>query len=237
MIRNDQSGRVAPPASRGIAAPRRGGSHLPAALTLLAVLLGGPAAAQTTAPAAGAAPADSAAPPKQARLASTRASWLSDRVPLQVGDLVTVVVDEQTAARERVSTVASGDRDLQARMNAGLSDDDIRLGPQKSFGTGMRAGSRDVGEAGRTGDLTAVLTARVTALESDGVFRIEGKKSVVVDGRTQDLSVTGLVRAEDVSAGRQVLSGRVADAVITYKGKKIGPRMGIAGKILSILWP
>jgi hypothetical protein len=29
----------------------------------------------------------------------------------------------------------------------------------------------------------------------------------------------------------------VADAVITYKGKKIGPRTGILGKLLSIFWP
>lgn len=228
---------AAVPALRECRAGRDPGRRFLAVLVLLALLLGRPAGAQPAAGAAGAAPADSAGPPKPARLSATRAAWLSDRVPLQVGDLITVVVDEQTAARERVSTVASGDRDLQARMNAGLTDDDIRLGPQKSFGSGMRAGSRDVGEAGRTGDLTAVLTARVVALESDGVFKIEGKKSVVVDGRTQDLSVTGLVRAEDVSAGRQVLSGRLADAVITYKGKKIGPRMGIAGKILSILWP
>lgn len=210
---------------------------------LLAIVFGAEAMAQTATPATQspaattAAAADSAGPPKPARLPATRASWLSDRVPLQVGDLITVVVDEQTAASERVSTVASGDRDLQARMNAGVTDTDVRLGPQKSFGTGMRSGSRDVGEAGRTGDLTAVLTARVVALENDGVFKIEGKKSVIVDGRTQDLTVTGLVRAEDVSAGRQVLSGRLAEAVITYKGKKIGPRMGIAGKILSILWP
>jgi flagellar L-ring protein precursor FlgH len=154
-----------------------------------------------------------------------------------VGDLLTVVVDEQTAARERVSTVATGNRDLQARMNAGLTDDDIRLGPQKGFGTGMQNNSRDVGEANRVGDLTAVLTVRVASVEAPGVYRIEGKKSVVVDGRTQDIALTGLVRSEDVTAGHTVVSGRIAEAVITYKGKKIGPRTGIVGKILGMLWP
>jgi hypothetical protein len=34
-----------------------------------------------------------------------------------------------------------------------------------------------------------------------------------------------------------VCSSNIADAVITYKGKKIGPRMGIAGRFLAMLWP
>lgn len=192
----------------------------------------GAASAATPAPASSAA----AAPVPAAPLA-TRASWLSDRLPFRVGEILTVVVDEQTAASERVSTVATGDRSLGARINAGVSDDDIRLGPEKSFSTGIQSGSRDVGEAGRSGDLTAVLSVRVTAVDAEGIATVQGKKSVNVDGRLQEISLTGLVRPEDVSAARLVRSGRIAEAVITYKGKKIGPRMGIAGKILSILWP
>ena len=51
------------------------------------------------------------------------------------------------------------------------------------------------------------------------------------------MKLRGIVRPEDVSAANLVSSTRIADAVITYKGKKIGPRAGILGKILSILWP
>jgi len=34
-----------------------------------------------------------------------------------------------------------------------------------------------------------------------------------------------------------VFSSRVAEAEIVYKGKKIKPRSGILGKLLSIFWP
>jgi flagellar L-ring protein precursor FlgH len=179
-------------------------------------------------------PADTAA--SQAIAASHRAAWLSDRLPLRAGDLITVVVDEQTAARERVSQVATGQRSQRANLNAGVPSG-TAIGPDKGVATGMDATSRDVGEAGRQGDLTAVLTVRVTAIEANGVARVKGTRQVTVDGRRQDVTVDGVVRPEDISSSNTVLSGKIAEAVITYRGKKIGPRTGILGKILSILWP
>lgn len=196
---------------------------------MLAALAAGAAGAQQA--------ADSAAPPPApAGLSPTRASWVSDRMPLRVGDILTVVVDEQTAASERVSQVATGNRTQRTNLNAGIGDD-VRLGPSKGFGTGMNSDSRDVGEAGRRGDLTAVLSVRVTAVEPNGVAHIEGHKEVTVDGRKQEITVQGLVRSEDIAASNYVLSNRIAESVITYRGKKIGPRQGILGRILSILWP
>ncbi len=193
----------------------------------------GPLAAQT--PATQADSQRVASPPSKPK-PPIRASWLSDRLPLRIGDVLTVVVDEQTAASERVSNVASADRSQRARLGLNV-DSAVRLGPSKEFATGMANSSRDVGESGREGELTAVLSVRVTDIDAAGVATIEGGKSVTVDGRLQEVKLRGIVRPEDVSAANLVSSARVADAVITYKGKKIGPRAGILGKILSILWP
>jgi flagellar L-ring protein precursor FlgH len=181
-------------------------------------------------------PADSAAARRPALGPNLRAAWLSDRLPLRVGDVLTIVIDEQAAASERVSTAASADRAQRARLGINV-DSAVRLGPSKEFSTGMASSSRDVGEAGRAGNLTAVLSVRVVGLDEQGVATVEGAKSVTVDGRLQEVRLKGLVRPEDVTSSNLVSSSRVAEAVITYKGKKIGPRTGILGKILSILWP
>ena len=165
-----------------------------------------------------------------------RAQWLSDRLPLRVGDILTIVIDEQAQANERVSTVASADRAQRARIGIAV-DSAVRLGPAKEFSTSLNSSSRDVGESARQGHLSAILTVRVTGLDPSGMATIEGGKTVTVDGRMQEVRLKGLVRPEDVSPNNFVFSGRVADAVITYKGKKIGPRTGILGKILGILWP
>ena len=197
------------------------------------------AAAQAPVTAADSARADSAraaAARQVVAVAPPRAAWYSDRLPLRVGDLLTVIVDEDAAASERVSTNATNDRSLRAQLGIGI-DESVRLGPSKDFSTGVRSASNDVGEAGRRGSLSAVLTVRVTGVDAGGIATIEGAKSVTVDGRTQQVQLKGMVRAEDVSASNLVSSNRIADATITYKGKKIAARSGILGKILSIFWP
>src|SRR5262249_21089140 len=121
-----------------------------------------------------------------------RVSWTSDRLPLQTGDIITVVVDEQTAAREKVSRIATGDRSQKAgfRIDQASSDPtDIRVG------TGMNASSRDVGEATHQGDLTTVMTVRVKNLEPNGVAQIEGSRKVTVDGRVQEIDLQGMIRS------------------------------------------
>jgi flagellar L-ring protein precursor FlgH len=188
----------------------------------------------------GAAPATSAAPPASdsARTmpAPGRLSWTSDRLPLRVGDLLTVVVDEQTTAREQVSQTAQGDRSLRGDLNAGIGED-ARIGPTKSIGSVLRSDSRDIGEANRRGDLTSVLTVRVVSIAADGAAQVEGSKKVNVDGRPQEMVIRGVVRPQDVSPSNCVPSSRVANAEITYKGKKIGPHTSLIGRILGMLWP
>lgn len=206
------------------------------AATMLVATLTTNVAAQTPAPRDSATTTLAAATAPKTAPPSPRAGWLSDRLPLRVGDLLTIVIDESAAASERVSTTATADRAQRAKLNAGV-DALARLGPLKDFATGMENSSRDVGESGRRGELSAVLTVRVTDVTAGGVATIQGAKNVTVDGRAQLVEVRGLVRAEDISSANTIPSSRIADAVITYKGKKIAPRSGILGKILSILWP
>jgi flagellar L-ring protein precursor FlgH len=166
----------------------------------------------------------------------SRASWLADRTELRVGDVVTVVVDERVTARERSSKIASADRSQSMGLAASSPDFTLPV-TSGNFGTSSEAQSRNVGEANRVGDLTSVFTVSIVGIDETGLFRIQGDRTVVVDGRTQEWTLEGMVRPEDVSADNVVFSNRVANANITYKGKDIGPSKGIIGKILSILWP
>src|SRR5262245_47594343 len=117
----------------------RNPSPAPVALALLLAAV--PVAAQTQ----NAAPDSASRAAEAAAVRAARASWVSDRLLLRTGDIVTVYVDESTAAREHVGQVATGDHGLNADLNAGLTNDDIRLGPQKSFGSTLRTNSRDLG--------------------------------------------------------------------------------------------
>ena len=58
-----------------------------------------------------------------------------------------------------------------------------------------------------------------------------------MDGRRQQMTLRGFVRPEDVSPQNVVLSSRIADAAISYRGNGIGPRRGILGGIAAFFWP
>jgi flagellar L-ring protein precursor FlgH len=164
-----------------------------------------------------------------------RASWITDQVFLAPGDVVTVWIDEQTTARERVTQTGSNRRSLTAEISADAN------GEEAIGATGVNSkwvhDSRQSGEANRTGDLYGVVSARVIAVDASGLAEIQGRKKVKIDGREQEITVHGFVRPEDLSADNVVASSRIAEAEVTYKGKNMGPKTGIVGKIVGMLWP
>ena len=172
--------------------------------------------------------AQEAAPPQPSPSAN-RAAWISDSRPLKAGDFVTVLVDEQTSATERTRLTADARRKQNSLFGSG--------GTPTEFGSSMDQSSTDRGDLERRGGLLATMTARVTAMEPGGFARIEGQRRVIIDGRPQDLRITGFIRPHDVSPANVVHSSRIAEAEISYNGKKISPRSGIIGKLIGIFWP
>jgi flagellar L-ring protein precursor FlgH len=166
----------------------------------------------------------------------SRAGWFSDKRPLRIGDIVTIVVDEAVSASEKQNLTGSAKRSQSMGLNVNVAPS-LKIGPSKGFESGLQNDSRNTGDAGRTGDLTATISVRVISIEPTGMARIKGEKTVSVDGRNQVIQLEGVVRPEDVTSSNTVPSSRIAESVISYKGKKIGPAKGILGSILSIFWP
>lgn len=167
-----------------------------------------------------------------ATLPAARQSWTSDRRPLRVGDILTIVVDERALATERASDVARADRNQRATLDAEMAPEDLQ-----SLGIGLSSNSDNTGRRERSGSLIAVVSVRVLTVDETGIATVEGTKLVTIDGRRQELRITGVVRSEDVTQQNTVLSSRIANGEIFYLGKKINPKTGIIGKLLGLLWP
>jgi flagellar L-ring protein precursor FlgH len=164
-----------------------------------------------------------------------RASWLSDERGFSIGEILTVVVDEQTVASEKTNVTSNSTRSQQNSISASVS---TKPAPTAAaFATGADAASQQTGSSNRQGQLTATLSVRVVRITADGSLKIEGRREVVVDGRRQQMTLTGLVRPQDVSPQNVVLSSRIADASISFKGNGLSPRRGILGWILGLFWP
>src|SRR5262245_3194215 len=100
-----------------------------------------PAAPSTTA-----AGQPAATPAVQATPNVSRAAWFSDKRPLRVGDIVTIVVDEAVNSRESQTENASKRRNQEMGLNLNVGDA-VKIGPQKGFESGVSNDSRATGVA------------------------------------------------------------------------------------------
>ena len=58
------------------------------------------------------------------------------------------------------------------------------------------------------------MTAEIVDVRPNGLLVLEARREIVNDGESQIITLGGICRPEDVDANNQVLSHRVADAVV-----------------------
>ena len=167
-------------------------------------------------------------------------SWTGDRRHFEVGDIITVLIDEQTIASADRSNVAADDRTSVLALDGGFrSGVGSSTGANASIRSTNSADSRQRGQARRSDRLAAEITVRVVEVQPNGILRLEGSKSLHIDEGEQSITLTGMARAHDVSSRNVIESWRLADAQIAYSsnGKFAEPKRSLISRILGILWP
>jgi flagellar L-ring protein precursor FlgH len=96
------------------------------------------------------------------------------------------------------------------------------------------------GQTSRDETMTASITARVVDVTPEGNLFIRGTREVKVNNETQYITLTGLIRPEDISPDNTVLSSYIADAQIAYSGSgsvSDKQRPGWLTRALDLIWP
>lgn len=165
--------------------------------------------------------------------------WLSDARMYRVGDVITILVDEYTAASADRSTVATEERSSELGGSARVAGGSAGFGQDGRIGTGVSGDSYRRGRDTRQDRLNSEITARVVEVNPDGSLRLEGRKKLVIDKHEQEVIVSGWIRPNDVAAGNTIESWRMADAEILYStnGELGKPNKSIIMKLLGFIWP
>lgn len=204
-----------------------------AALTVWAMLGASQAAAQ--APVAPDTSAAAAAPRRR------MTSWTSDRRAFGVGDIIKVAVDEYALATADKGTVSEASRERQMGVGADppTPASVSSIGPiSGGFESADRGASRSRGQATRGSRYIGVIPVRVVAVTPEGLLQVKGSKIIDVDKAKQEMTLTGVLRPQDVDARDIVESAAIADARIVYTSKGLDrPRSGIIGRIVGLIWP
>lgn len=139
-----------------------------------------------------------------------------DRRPHMIGDVITIVLDEEVSASKNArsnagrSSSASFSADTLPDSLAALADYGFDLGGDSDFEGG--GGS----EASNT--FTGTLTVMVTDVMPNGNLRVQGEKEIAINQGREFIRFAGVLDPLAVSGDSTVPSSRVADARIEYAG-------------------
>jgi flagellar L-ring protein precursor FlgH len=149
-------------------------------------------------------------------------SLVADVRASRAGDLVTILIDEQSAGSKSGETKLSRDSAAAFSITPPAWDypSDLAdiLNNLKASGTGKSDYSGG-GSTTRTDKATGLITAKVARVFDNGNLLIEGRRLVVVHDENLVLVVTGIARPQDIGPDNVVRSSALADAEVRIEGK------------------
>ncbi len=155
---------------------------------------------------------------------STSQAMYSDKRASRVGDLITIVVQENTTATKDNKTSTSKKATMDAAITAFLYSP-AASGLLTKGGTmpALKYNSANTFDGGGTinnsEQIVAQVTVRVIDVLPNHNMLIEGTRETSFSGEKQNVVLHGVVRPEDVTANNTVFSYNVADAKIQIIGR------------------
>ena len=153
-------------------------------------------------------------------------TWITGLLPdlraRHVNDLVTIRVVETISAVG--SADASLDKDGSGAASLtrmfGLESKYPRwMDPTSLASIGTNTSFSGSGSTTRSGELTAMMTARVVEVLPNGDLALEGVREVDINGDIQILVLTGVVRTADIGPGNMIPSTAVGQMRVRYFGR------------------
>lgn len=169
-------------------------------------------------------------------------NFFTDRRAMRVGDIVTVMLSEQTVSQKSSGVDISKENDLQVGEGGTL------LGTTPSFknmglGTSLNSGNEFTGDASanQSNSLQGNITVTVADVLPNGNLVVRGEKWITLNRGDEFIRISGIIRPDDVSQDNRVSSMKMANARITYSGSgelADSQQMGWLSRFFnSPLWP
>jgi flagellar L-ring protein precursor FlgH len=167
-------------------------------------------------------------------------AWFGRGRNYQVGDIITVLLNESTQAARTQNTDVS--RESKNSLPSGLN---TKIGALSPFLNGVDINnnsnsSKGTGKADQQASLSGSVAVTVTEILANGNLIVRGEKKLGLSEGTEVIQVSGVIRPEDVGPNSTVLSRRLANAQIAYRGSgdlANATRAGWGTSLMHKFWP
>ena len=184
---------------------------------------------------------------------ASASSLFGDDKAIHKGDVVLVQVVQKNSGSKKADTDTSRDSSISATINYALGlEKDINKVTDYNMPAGgtwapnplVDASSTNqftgAGSTTRSDALTALVSAVVTDVLSNGNLVIYGHQTVTLNNESSVLTVQGIVRPTDISPENIVESTRIANANIQFTGNGVisdKQHPGWGTRLFDLVWP
>jgi len=162
-----------------------------------------------------------------------KSSLFTDHRARQIGDILTIIINESSSASRSGRTANS--KDYNANLEAGTGIFRWLAAASAEMSDSFNA----QGSLSNTNRMNARLTVEVVDILPNGNLVVAGTQTIVQNKDKQQITVKGVVRPQDISPDNTVLSTYVANAELILDGH--GPqarkqRQGILSQLFDFLF-
>ena len=140
-------------------------------------------------------------------------SMYADFRAREVGDVITIILAEQTSAQRSTGYENNSSSSLGGSSGVESPDLNSTFGVNASF----NKASENTNETVQSDMLEGTITARIVEVDEYGNLRVEGERHLNVNGVTHLMRVSGMVRPVDISTSNTLLSHQIANAEVEYR--------------------
>jgi flagellar L-ring protein precursor FlgH len=151
-------------------------------------------------------------------------SMFSDKKARAVGDILTVLIQENNGATRQNNTTTSKKASVNAAIASLLYAPSVsglltKKGTLPALNVNSDTEFNGGGQINNQETITAQMAVRVIDVLPNGNMVIEGRLHTAFSGEKQDAILRGVVRYDDIAANNTVFSYNIADAAIQFISK------------------
>jgi len=143
----------------------------------------------------------------------------SDSKAHRVGDIISVILNENTSAKKNAKTELKKSNKALLDPITGFGAKSIGIGGEAiQFGLNQTSDFKGDSKSDQGNSLSGNISVHVLRVLSNGNLMIRGEKWMTLNSGDEYVRLTGVIRAQDISSNNTIISNKVANARIQYAG-------------------
>jgi len=143
----------------------------------------------------------------------------SDSKAHRVGDIISVILSENTQANKNAKTEVKKENSAALGAISGLGGAPVTInGDSIQFGVNQKNDFKGDSKSNQGNSLSGNISVHVLRVLPNGNLMIRGEKWITLNNGDEYIRLTGVIRSKDISSSNTIVSTKVANARIQYAG-------------------